>query len=63
VAVLVLFLKWNELVMVVVCLLLAMCLYQSLVEKLEAVVVLEELPEELCWQEWVAHLLLMTQRL
>jgi hypothetical protein len=58
VAALVLFLKWKELVMSVVCSLLAMCLNQSLVERLVAVVVLGELPEELCWQEWAARLLL-----
>jgi hypothetical protein len=58
VAALVLCLNWKELVMSVVCLLLAMYSNQSLVERLEVVVVLEELPEALCWQEWVAHLLL-----
>jgi hypothetical protein len=55
VAALVLFLKWKELVMSVVFSLLGMCWNQSLVESLEAAAVLEELLEELCWQEWVAH--------
>jgi hypothetical protein len=59
VAALVSFPKLKELVMNVVCLLLAMYLNQSLVERLEAVVVLEELPEELYWQEWVPRLLMM----
>jgi hypothetical protein len=59
VASLVLLPKWKELVKNVVCSLLAMCLNQCLVEKLEVVVVLEELPEELYWQEWVPRLLLM----
>jgi hypothetical protein len=48
-------LKWKELVRSVACLLLDL----SLAEKLEAVGVLEELPEELDWQEWVVCLLLM----
>jgi hypothetical protein len=59
VAALVSFLKWNKLVMNVVCSLLAMYLNQRLVERLEVVVVLEELLEELYWQEWVPHLFLM----
>jgi hypothetical protein len=52
-------LKWKELVRSVACLLLAMYLNLTLAEKLEAVVVLEELPEEMDWQEWVVCLLLM----
>ncbi len=53
------FLKWKELVMNVVCSLLVMYSNQSLVERLEVVVVLEEQPEELFSQEWVPRLLLM----
>jgi len=45
--------------MSVVCLLLEMHSKQSLVERLEEAMVLEELLEELCWQEWVVRLLLM----
>jgi hypothetical protein len=52
-------LKWKELVRSVACLLLAIYLNLTLAEKLEAVVVLEELPEEMDWQEWVVCLLLM----
>ena len=52
-------LKWKELVRNVACLLLAMYSNLSFSEKLEAVVVLEVLPEELDWQEWVVCLLLM----
>jgi hypothetical protein len=59
VAALALFLKWKELVMSVVCSFLGMCWNQSLVERLEAAAVLEELLEELCWQEWVVHWWLM----
>jgi hypothetical protein len=59
VAALVSFQKWKELVKNVVCSLLEMCSNQSLVEKMEVVVVLEELPEELYWQEWVPRLLSM----
>jgi hypothetical protein len=51
--------KWKVLVMNVVCSLLVMYSNQSLVERLEVVVVLEELPEELFWQDWVPRLLLM----
>jgi hypothetical protein len=51
--------KSKELVMSVVCLLLVMYLDQSLVEILEESVVLEELLEELCWQEWVVWSLWM----
>ncbi len=46
--------KWKELAMSVVCSWLVMYSNPSLVEKLEVVVVLEEL----CWQEWVACVLL-----
>jgi hypothetical protein len=59
VAALVLFPKWKELVMNVVFSLLAMYSNQRSVERLEAVAVLEELPEELYWQEWVTRLWLM----
>jgi hypothetical protein len=52
------FLKWKELVRSVACLLLATYSNLSLAEKLEVVVELEELPEELYWQEWVVRLLL-----
>jgi hypothetical protein len=55
VAALVLFPKWKELVMNVVCSLLAMYSNQRSVERLEAVAVLEEL----YWQEWVPRLWLM----
>jgi hypothetical protein len=51
-------LKWNELVRSVACLLLARYSNLSLAEKLEAVGVLEVLPEELDWQEWVMCLLM-----
>ena len=51
VAALVAFPKWKELVMNVVCLLLAMYSNQSLVERLEAVQALEEPLEEPCWSE------------
>ena len=48
---LVLFPKWKESVMSVVYLLLARYLNQSLAERPEPAVVLEELPEELYWQK------------
>ncbi len=44
--------------MSVACSWLAMYSNPSLVEKLEVVVLLGELSEDLCWQEWVACLLL-----
>ncbi len=60
---LVLFLKWKESATSVVYSLLVRHSNQSLVERLEAVVELEE-PleeplEELYWQDWVPRLLLM----